>query len=139
MVIIFSSHWISLYHFIDLEWYWKCFLRRYLCQALAAVLALLSILVVWSELTFFNAEPVLSLFAIFVNLAKEYYDYLSIEVESLFVKLYLFYLQFLFSFYSWYLSPPLRTCAFAPIQRFSRSAYSICTIWHRIIRPTNTV
>nr|CAG4637678.1 EOG090X03B7 [Chydorus sphaericus] len=66
-----------------LEWYWKCFLRRYLCQALAAVLALLSILVVWSELTFFNAEPVLSLFAIFVNLAKEYYDYLSIELVSI--------------------------------------------------------
>lgn len=45
------------------------------------VLALLSVLVVWSELTFFNASPVLSIFAIFVNLAKEYYDYLSIEVR----------------------------------------------------------
>lgn len=63
------------------EWYWKCLLRRYVCQGLAMILALLSILVVWSELTFFNAQPVLSIFAIFVNLAKEYYDYLSIEVS----------------------------------------------------------
>jgi hypothetical protein len=50
------------------------------------ILALLSVLVVWSELTFFNASPVLSIFAIFVNLAKEYYDYLSIEVNQLFKK-----------------------------------------------------
>ena len=63
------------------EWYWKCLLRRYVCQGLAMILALLSVLVVWSELTFFNASPVLSIFAIFVNLAKEYYDYLSIEVS----------------------------------------------------------
>lgn len=46
-------------------------------------MALLSALVVWSELTFFNASPVLSVFAIFVNLAKEYYDYLSIELVSI--------------------------------------------------------
>lgn len=43
-------------------------------------LALVSILVVWSELTFFNADPALSLFAIFVRMAKEHYDYLAIEV-----------------------------------------------------------
>jgi len=41
----------------------------------------MSVIVVWSELTFFNAEPVLSLFAIFVNLAKDGYDYVSIEVN----------------------------------------------------------
>nr|CAG4636870.1 EOG090X03B7 [Ceriodaphnia reticulata]SVE72838.1 EOG090X03B7 [Ceriodaphnia reticulata] len=66
-----------------IEWYWKCLLRRHVCQGLAMMLALLSILVVWSELTFFNAQPVLSIFAIFVNLAKEYYDYLSIELVSI--------------------------------------------------------
>ena len=61
-------------------------LRRYLCQGLAAVLALMSVIVVWSELTFFNAEPVLSLFAIFVNLAKANYDYVSIEVNCYLVE-----------------------------------------------------
>ena len=47
----------------------------------AAVLAgLLSLAVVWSEVTFFNKEPVLSLFAQFLNLAKVHYDYFNIEV-----------------------------------------------------------
>ena len=76
---MFHNHYIFI---ITKEWYWKCLFRRYLAQGLAAVLAFVSVLVVWSELTFFNAEPVLSLFAIFVNLAKEYYDYLSIEVYN---------------------------------------------------------
>ncbi|XP_032777821.2 LMBR1 domain-containing protein 2 homolog [Daphnia magna] len=77
------STWLARIRSPTLEWYWKCLLRRYVCQGLAMVLALLSVLVVWSELTFFNASPVLSIFAIFVNLAKEYYDYLSIELVSI--------------------------------------------------------
>lgn len=80
---IARNKWTACFFHPTIEWYWKCLFRRYLCQALAAVLALLSVLVVWSELTFFNAQPVLSLFAIFVNLAKEYYDYLSIELLSI--------------------------------------------------------
>jgi len=82
----FEGHqpkWLRWIHSPVLEWYWKCFLRRYLCQGLAAILALMSVIVVWSELTFFNAEPVLSLFAIFVNLAKASYDYVSIEFFSI--------------------------------------------------------
>lgn len=72
--------WKHVFINIVLEWYWKCFFRRYFCQGLAMALALVSILVVWSELTFFNADPALSLFAIFVRMAKEHYDYLAIEV-----------------------------------------------------------
>nr|CAG4649190.1 EOG090X03B7 [Scapholeberis mucronata]SVE93519.1 EOG090X03B7 [Scapholeberis mucronata] len=75
--------WVAWIYSPTIEWYWKCLFKRYVCQGLAMVLALLSILVVWSELTFFNAQPVLSIFAIFVNLAKEYYDYLSIELVSI--------------------------------------------------------
>lgn len=37
--------------------------------------------VVWSEVTFFNKSPVLSLFAQFLNLAKRNYDYFTIEVK----------------------------------------------------------
>lgn len=132
--------WISLIHILlDVEWYWKCLFKRYVCQGLAMILALLSVLVVWSELTFFNAQPVLSIFAIFVNLAKEYYDYLSIEVSlvPLFVNLHS--LKFKISRYSWFRSPPLRTCACAPIQRYWKSESSICTIWRRIIKRTSTV
>jgi hypothetical protein len=43
---------------------------------------LLSAAVVWSEVTFFNKEPVLSLFAQFLNLAKVNYDYFTIEVSG---------------------------------------------------------
>lgn len=39
-----------------------------------------SVAVVWSEVTFFNKQPVLSIFAMIVNLAKINYDYFTIEV-----------------------------------------------------------
>nr|CAG4647762.1 EOG090X03B7 [Moina brachiata]SVE92915.1 EOG090X03B7 [Moina brachiata] len=77
------SGWQAWLHSPVFEWYWKCFFRRYFCQGLAMALALVSILVVWSELTFFNADPALSLFAIFVRMAKEHYDYLAIELLSI--------------------------------------------------------
>ena len=53
---------------------------------LAVLVALVAAMVVWSECLFFITEPVLSLFAIFIRLAKENYSYVAIEVckESLF-------------------------------------------------------
>ena len=48
----------------------------------AVVAGLLSAAVVWSEVTFFNKEPALSLFAQFLNLAKVNYDYFTIEVSG---------------------------------------------------------
>lgn len=65
------------------EWYWKCIVKSYV-QKIAAILAgCLSVAVVWSEVTFFNKSPVLSLFAQFLNLAKENYDYFTIEVRNI--------------------------------------------------------
>ena len=57
-------------------------------QKLLAVLAgIFSVAVVWSEVTFFNKEPVLSIFAlIIVNWAKFNYDYFTIEVRPAFSK-----------------------------------------------------
>jgi hypothetical protein len=84
------------------------------------ILALLSVLVVWSELTFFNASPVLSIFAIFVNLAKEYYDYLSIEVSSFSSyssKIFWCINGHIFSTCSWFQLPPSPTCACALIRQ----------------------
>ena len=43
-------------------------------------MVLLSVMVVWSECLFFVKSPVLSLFALFVDLARKNYDYLMIEV-----------------------------------------------------------
>ncbi|XP_059608169.1 LMBR1 domain-containing protein 2 homolog [Phlebotomus argentipes] len=72
-------------------WYWYCLLRPPLMKALAVATAFLSVTVVWSELTFFNRSPVLSIFANVVNLAKRNYDFLTIELFSMFVLCYLCY------------------------------------------------
>lgn len=62
------------------EWYWKCVFYGYFQRLLAVLAAILSVVVVWSEVTFFNKQPVLSIFAIIVNVAKVKYDYFTIEV-----------------------------------------------------------
>lgn len=54
--------------------------RNYFLKFLAVCTGILSVAVVWSEVTFFTQSPVLSLFAIIVNEAKEKYDYFTIEV-----------------------------------------------------------
>ncbi|XP_043199835.1 LMBR1 domain-containing protein 2 homolog [Amphibalanus amphitrite] len=74
--------WTSLIIGARLEWYWKCRLRGYALRCLSVVCAITSFMVVWSELTFFNKSPTLSLFAVFINAAKSNYDYLAIEVIS---------------------------------------------------------
>ncbi|CAG0886962.1 unnamed protein product [Darwinula stevensoni] len=73
--------WRSLYT-PKIEWYWECAWKCYAFKALAVVFGVWSVFVVWSEVSFFNKEPVLSLFAKFVQLAKENYDYFSMEVIS---------------------------------------------------------
>ena len=61
-------------------------MRGCLLRALAVFFALVSVVVVWSELTFFSTNPTISLFAVFVNLAKANYDYFTIEVrDSVFI------------------------------------------------------
>ncbi|XP_064624618.1 G-protein coupled receptor-associated protein LMBRD2-like isoform X2 [Lineus longissimus] len=65
-----------------IEWYWLCLLRPWVLRVAAVILALFSILVVWSECTFFCPQPVLSLFAIFIDLAKRNFDYFNIELAS---------------------------------------------------------
>lgn len=71
------------------EWYWRCVLHSYVLKFAAVVCGILSTFVVWSEVTFFNKEPVLSLFANFLNLAKINYDYFTIEVLSTLIIAYL--------------------------------------------------
>nr|XP_050853464.1 LMBR1 domain-containing protein 2 homolog isoform X2 [Vespula vulgaris] len=74
-----------------IEWYWKCIIKSYVKRVAAICAACLSAAVVWSEVTFFNKSPVLSLFAQFVNIAKENYDYFTIEVLSTLIIAYLCY------------------------------------------------
>ncbi|KAF7270135.1 hypothetical protein GWI33_016874 [Rhynchophorus ferrugineus] len=72
-----------------LEWYLKCLIAPYCWKLLAIVTGIMSVAIVWSEVTFFNVSPPLSLFAVFVNAAKANYDYFMIEVLSTFIILYL--------------------------------------------------
>ncbi|XP_030322623.1 LMBR1 domain-containing protein 2 isoform X2 [Calypte anna] len=62
------------------EWYWECLLRPWFYRVLAVVLATFSVIVVWSECTFFSTKPVLSLFAVFIQLAEKTYNYIYIEM-----------------------------------------------------------
>ncbi|XP_061886867.1 G-protein coupled receptor-associated protein LMBRD2B [Entelurus aequoreus] len=62
------------------EWYWECLLKRCFYRLLAVVLSLFSVAVVWSECTFFSTKPVLSLFAVFIQLAERDYNYVYIQV-----------------------------------------------------------
>ncbi|XP_066584136.1 LMBR1 domain-containing protein 2 homolog [Prorops nasuta] len=73
------------------EWYWKCCIKSYVLKAMAILTGCLSIAVVWSEVTFFNKSPVLSLFAQFLNIARKKYDYFTIEVLSTLIIAYLCY------------------------------------------------
>lgn len=63
------------------EWYWECLLRPWFYRILAVVLSVFSVIVVWSECTFFSTTPVLSLFAVFIQLAEKTYNYIYIEVS----------------------------------------------------------
>ena len=45
-------------------------------------LGFISIVVIWSEMTFFSTQPVLSIFARCVNAARHYHDYFTLEVRS---------------------------------------------------------
>ncbi|XP_077980885.1 G-protein coupled receptor-associated protein LMBRD2-like [Glandiceps talaboti] len=65
-----------------MEWYWKIVCKPWTLRILAILLATFSLAVIWSEVTFFNKNPILSLFAIFVDLAASNYNYFYIELAS---------------------------------------------------------
>uniref|UniRef100_A0A8C7NI83 LMBR1 domain containing 2b n=1 Tax=Oncorhynchus mykiss TaxID=8022 RepID=A0A8C7NI83_ONCMY len=73
------TSWLSPYT-PTVEWYWECLLRQWFYRLLAVLLSLFSVGVVWSECTFFSTRPVLSLFAVFIQLAERDYNYLYIEM-----------------------------------------------------------
>ncbi|CAF3744812.1 unnamed protein product [Rotaria socialis] len=63
-----------------LEWYAYCLIRPWALRLLGVILGIISILVIWSEMTFFSTKPVLSIFAQCVNAARNHYSYFTIEV-----------------------------------------------------------
>ncbi|KAH8351207.1 hypothetical protein KR084_011063 [Drosophila pseudotakahashii] len=74
-----------------LQWYWECLLKAPFLKTMCVLTATMSAMVVWSELTFFSRRPVLSIFANVIYVAKESYDFFTIEVFSMVVLCYFFY------------------------------------------------
>lgn len=63
-----------------LGWLWYCLFKKWLLKFIAILLLLLTLMVIWSEMTFFNKKPVISFFALFLNSARESYNYFAIEI-----------------------------------------------------------
>jgi hypothetical protein len=73
------------------QWYYECVVKQPLFKVLAGLTAIMSFIVVWSELTFFSASPVLSIFAKILNIARISYDFVTIEIFSMLTLWYLCY------------------------------------------------
>ena len=84
MYVSWKFYLFSISHII-LEWYWRVWLFPWLLRFTAILLFLLSVTLVWSEVTFFNVQPVLSIFAQMIRSASKGYYYFYVEV-SLFWK-----------------------------------------------------
>lgn len=94
-----------------LEFYWKCVISPKVYQASGILLAFLSLTLVWSEVTFFQKDPTLSIYALFITeVFASGRDYFLIQATCVFLLLYMcvtvywtvFRVRF-FNFY--YLSP----------------------------------
>jgi hypothetical protein len=57
-------------------------MRPWGLRFLGVALGVISVVVIWSEMTFFSTKPVLSIFAQCVNSARRHYDYFTIEVRN---------------------------------------------------------
>ncbi|KAF9106463.1 hypothetical protein BGX29_009398 [Mortierella sp. GBA35] len=74
---------------LSLEWIWHLKLRPILLRSLAVVCAALSLLIVWSEMTYQNVNPVLSVIGLLVQVARDRMSYGAIEAISFFTMLYM--------------------------------------------------
>lgn len=65
------------------EWYWKCKIRSPMFKVLGVVLALLSFIVIWSEMTFSVTSPRLSVFALLYDVCRKSESYFLTEFFSI--------------------------------------------------------
>merc|ERR1719427_525524 len=64
------------------EWELRCRLLPRLYQAAAITAAAMSVMLTWSEVTFFSSSPTLSLFALFIQAGAGNQDYRWVEIIS---------------------------------------------------------
>ncbi|XP_041976013.1 LMBR1 domain-containing protein 2 homolog isoform X2 [Aricia agestis] len=73
------------------EWYWECLIKPYFLRSMAVLTCIMSVAVVWSEVTFFVKSPVLSIFANVLIAARNTYNYTAIVTISTLTIGYMFY------------------------------------------------
>ncbi|XP_022687588.1 LMBR1 domain-containing protein 2 homolog isoform X2 [Varroa jacobsoni] len=64
------------------EWYWRCLLRAVLLRALAVIFAGFTILIMFSEVTFFIRKPLISVVGIIHSSLETSFSYFGLEVFS---------------------------------------------------------
>ena len=60
-------------------WFYYCVIKKYALKVFAVTFALLTIVTIWSEMTFFNKKPVLSIYALLLYINRDLYNYLTIQ------------------------------------------------------------
>lgn len=92
------------------EWYWRVWIFPWILRITAVLLFLLSITLVWSEVTFFNVKPVLSIYAQMIHGASIGYYYFYVEVISCLTISYMcicvYYTVFRMRFFNYYYFAP---------------------------------
>lgn len=66
-----------------IEWYWKCLIRGPFFRCLAYITAIISVIIIWSEMTFSITNPPLSVFSLILHNFQEKQSYFLIEVSYL--------------------------------------------------------
>ncbi|XP_017024242.1 LMBR1 domain-containing protein 2 homolog [Drosophila kikkawai] len=82
---------VGMCHSSKVQWYWECRLKMPFLRMMSFLTATMSVMVVWSELTFFCRRPVLSIFANAIYVAKDSYNFFTIELFSTTILCYFFY------------------------------------------------
>lgn len=62
------------------EWYWRCRLKGWGLRFLGASLGVVSVVLVWSEMSFFVRYPILSILGLLHRSAETRHDYVGMEV-----------------------------------------------------------
>lgn len=66
---------------MSFEWYWHLKLRPILLRLTSLICAVLSLLIVWSEMTYQNVNPILSVIGLLIQMARDRVSYEAIEVK----------------------------------------------------------
>ncbi|KFH70825.1 hypothetical protein MVEG_03672 [Podila verticillata NRRL 6337] len=74
---------------LSFKWHWHLKIRPFLLRNAAVICAILSLLIVWSEVTYNHTNPVLSVISLLVQLAQDRVSYGAIEAISFLTMLYM--------------------------------------------------